>query len=228
MNSDLDNNLTIFKDLITEPTEPKRKSYKYRGKNTPKRAFLRVLLVGPTEIDYSVQLWSRRDTAPSIEFPVLKRSPYKTVAVLRGARNDDLVASVSGWSDVFGPSHSYVLDNQIWTEKVLTMCGAINHTLQADYRDGNIPGRYYACHAEKQLLAYVFENPRRKVSLHISCEPCGDCARFIRTFAYTTGIRVDVFVSGQRIMSVWGGVGRYRASKTIRDNRVVFSTVWAV
>lgn len=162
---------------------------------------MRVLFIGPTEYDYLVQLQSLQGTRrPSIEFPVLKRSPRKTVAVLRGSRNDNLIASVSGWSDEFGSSHAYFLDNSVWAAKAITLCQTIGHTLREDWRDGDVPGRYNACHAEKQLLAHVFEHRRRKVRLHVSCEPCGDCAVFIGTFAAFTGVRVDVFVHGQMVL----------------------------
>ncbi|KAM0722967.1 hypothetical protein Q7P37_001165 [Cladosporium fusiforme] len=158
----VDELLDVFGGLTLAPIEPKRKIHKYRGKHTPKRADMRILLTGPTKFDYSVQLYSRGSTSPSIEFPVLKRSPNKTVAVLRGARNDNLIASVSGWSEEFGSSHAYILDNLVWAEKAIALCKATGHVLQADWRDGDIPGRYNACHAEKQLLAYVFENQRRR------------------------------------------------------------------
>lgn len=68
----------------------------------------------------------------------------------------------------------------------------------ADY---SAQGIYNACHAEKQLLAFAFlwDEYRNPLVLHVSSKPCTDCERFIKTYARVVGVAVEVFVSGVRV-----------------------------
>lgn len=184
----------------TPPARLDQEPVGYRGSDIPKKAKMLIDLVGPTQSNYSVQFWAPGLKIPSVEFAVTKRTPKKTVAVLRRGKSDPLIASVSGWSEVFSSTHDYLLDNLVWTDEVFAVCEVIGHRLQADWRDKGVPGRYHACHAEKQVLAHVFRHRRRRVALHISSLPCGDCADFIRCFAGFTGIQIAVFFHGVRVM----------------------------
>ncbi|KAF4921543.1 Protein PhlB [Colletotrichum fructicola] len=77
---------------------------------------------------------------------------WKTVAVLyRGGRFPG-VAAMSGWG------HGEKLDIQVsgkaWTQEVYDLCERIGFSLRPHDRDQGSRGKYHACHAEKQLVAY--------------------------------------------------------------------------
>jgi hypothetical protein len=81
----------------------------------------------------------------------------KTFAWLDRGRPFENVHSgaVSGYTPrVFGVVDG-CLDRRIWTWRVMQYCKIIKHELtRADEYDGTVPGSYYACHAEKQFMAY--------------------------------------------------------------------------
>ncbi|KAH0430381.1 Ankyrin repeat-containing protein [Colletotrichum camelliae] len=90
---------------------------------------------------------------------------WKTVAVLyRGGRFPG-VAAMSGWG------HGEKLDIQVsgkdWTQEVYDLCERIGFSLRPHDRDQGSRGRYHACHAEKQLVAYF-------ISKHLLCENVED------------------------------------------------------
>ncbi|KAF7882803.1 uncharacterized protein EAF02_006166 [Botrytis sinoallii] len=66
--------------------------------------------------------------------------------------------AASGWDQPFQKND--IISNLTWTSQVEELCKIINHKLphQKDL-DYGFPGRYHACHAEKQLIAwYLYEN----------------------------------------------------------------------
>ncbi|KAH0423709.1 hypothetical protein CcaCcLH18_12005 [Colletotrichum camelliae] len=77
---------------------------------------------------------------------------WKTVAVLYRGSQLPTVAAMSGWaheedSDVH-------VGGREWTMEVCQLCDFIGYPLAPHQRDRGQPGRYYACHAEKQLVAF--------------------------------------------------------------------------
>lgn len=68
-----------------------------------------------------------------------------------------------------------ILHRSTWKRRVFDLADVIGHDLTADYRDGKEwKGSFLACHAEKQLLAFLVWNhttklcPRERASLHHS------------------------------------------------------------
>ncbi|TGO12581.1 hypothetical protein BTUL_0086g00570 [Botrytis tulipae] len=72
-----------------------------------------------------------------------------------------IINSISGW-DGRPPETTHpsaFIPNKIWTQRVQTLCWATKYQLEpCDYADRGDPGRYNACHAEKQVLAYWLYN----------------------------------------------------------------------
>ena len=51
------------------------------------------------------------------------------------------------------------ISGKIWTDEVFTICRLVDHIPAAisEY-DGGRPGKFNACHVEKQLVAYFVNN----------------------------------------------------------------------
>ncbi|KAG8794484.1 hypothetical protein FRC17_008291, partial [Serendipita sp. 399] len=59
----------------------------------------------------------------------------------------------SGWTtNDRGPNY---LDSAKWTNRALVFAKALGISLPSDVKDRGVPGRYSACHAEAQLVAYL-------------------------------------------------------------------------
>ncbi|KAJ8131619.1 hypothetical protein O1611_g2001 [Lasiodiplodia mahajangana] len=81
-------------------------------------------------------------------------SEQKTVAVLyRGGRFDP-ISAMSGWGHQANDNMNIQIAGRDWTSDVLRICKIVKYKLPFDNRDQGVAGQYYACHAEKQLVAY--------------------------------------------------------------------------
>lgn len=83
-------------------------------------------------------------------------SATKTLAVLDRGAAFEHVRAVSGWtSGIHGPFDG-CLDREYWFQKVFDLCKIIGHTLSINraYDQGHGSGSYFACHAEKQVIAF--------------------------------------------------------------------------
>lgn len=80
-------------------------------------------------------------------------APSKTVATLNRSGLFPDVSARSGWAH---PASAEVrLDGTKWTNEVLKLADAVGFRYRPDFdRDQGIPGRYFASHAESQLIAY--------------------------------------------------------------------------
>ncbi|KAF6793435.1 hypothetical protein CSOJ01_13906 [Colletotrichum sojae] len=77
---------------------------------------------------------------------------WKTVAVLYRGSQLPTVAAMSGWAHE-GDSNVQVGGRE-WTLEVRHLCNLIGYSLPSHERDQGDLGQYYACHAEKQLIAF--------------------------------------------------------------------------
>ena len=78
---------------------------------------------------------------------------WKTVACLARGTVFPWTFAVSGYSASVTDG---TLHRPTWKERVFDLAKLIGHDLMADYRDGmEKMGSYFACHSEKQLLAYL-------------------------------------------------------------------------
>ncbi|KAJ4858421.1 ankyrin repeats (3 copies) domain-containing protein [Trichoderma breve] len=82
----------------------------------------------------------------------------KTAAVLDRGNQFARISATSGWGvDSLPPN---VHDMPSWTEQVYYIASIIGHRFEEPQylnRDQGKPGQYYACHAEKKLIAYFLD-----------------------------------------------------------------------
>ncbi|KAI9833197.1 MAG: hypothetical protein M1819_003820 [Sarea resinae] len=96
-------------------------------------------------------------------------NPTKAIARLEVGSSFTPVSAISGWKHM--EEGHYVIDAEYWTDQVLKISKIIGHDLESNTtKDWGVSGRYQACHAEKQLVAYfirkhVFEDEMRKMQM---------------------------------------------------------------
>lgn len=93
-----------------------------------------------------------------VNFDVPSRN--KTIGILfRGDFNGTSafppVAAMNGFSHEPNSDLNVQIAGRKWTDEVLYLCQITGHVLPEDGYDQGIPGQFYACHAEKQLVAYL-------------------------------------------------------------------------
>ncbi|PWY93006.1 hypothetical protein BO94DRAFT_544056 [Aspergillus sclerotioniger CBS 115572] len=104
---------------------------------------------------------------PNADYPMTV--PTNNVARLERGGKYPTVAAMSGWTHGSGPSPDALISGQQWTKEVFYIASVIGHELPPiEHYDGSQPGRYNACHAEKQLIAYFLD---RHVFLPRDVEP---------------------------------------------------------
>jgi len=79
---------------------------------------------------------------------------WKTIGVLYRGSHFHTVAAMSGWSHWDGGVTNIQIAGRTWTDEVRRLCEVIGHNLEPHQYDQGEPGRYHACHAEKQLIAF--------------------------------------------------------------------------
>ncbi|KAK6815096.1 hypothetical protein RU639_008595 [Aspergillus parasiticus] len=90
---------------------------------------------------------------PIEEYPV--SSSYKTVARLERGGKFPSIGAMSGWAH--GSMQSLRVDGRQWTDDVFYISEIAGHALASHRCDQGKNGRYNACHAEKQLIAYFID-----------------------------------------------------------------------
>ena len=90
-------------------------------------------------------------SAPVATFPV--RSLAKTIAQLVRGSPFPPVDAMSGWAHY--DEQNTTISGKNWTNEVFVICESIGHILApVPEIDQGRPGRWHACHAEKQLVAF--------------------------------------------------------------------------
>jgi hypothetical protein len=93
-----------------------------------------------------------------INFSVPRRN--KTIGILlrsnfHGPSAFKPVAAMSGWSHEPGSELNVQIGGRTWTDEVFDLCRSIKYILpEVEKCDQDRAGQFYACHAEKQLIAY--------------------------------------------------------------------------
>ncbi|KAI6362737.1 hypothetical protein MCOR25_006138 [Pyricularia grisea] len=81
---------------------------------------------------------------------------FKTLGVLWRGHRLPVKAAMSGWAHSSTTEQVPTIDGANYTNEVFELCRFIGHTLpEYSKKDGGRPGRFCACHAEKQLVAYL-------------------------------------------------------------------------
>ncbi|KAK0727156.1 hypothetical protein B0T26DRAFT_671862 [Lasiosphaeria miniovina] len=78
----------------------------------------------------------------------------KTVGVLCCGSHLPPVAALSVWAHKDNPAANIQIAGREWTDEIRQLCNYIRHDLAPHDYDQGEPGRFHACHAEKQLVAY--------------------------------------------------------------------------
>ncbi|KAJ8060022.1 hypothetical protein OCU04_011633 [Sclerotinia nivalis] len=109
---------------------------------------------------YNIDLFERVHTFPLKKF---KESSYeKTVGRLYRPIQTlidkfESINAISGWDRLLSETEcpDAFIPNKIWTKRVQEMCVVLGYRLpEHKYDEYGNPGTYYACHVEKQLIAY--------------------------------------------------------------------------
>ena len=157
----------------------------------------------------TIELWEPHAPRPAAQIPIYRPYNYtkgcstSAVAVLLSGSKKQLWAAVSGW-DSKRPDHAYQLRAAEHIAKVRAMCASIGHVLANDWRDKGQdkkgqPGRFQACHVEKQVLAHLFEHRAgtKHARILLNFPPCADCHACLVAFVLATGVTVTVLVHGE-------------------------------
>jgi len=161
--------------------------------------------------------------APMAEFPIASpwkqqhpsnRISWKAIAWLARPQDYPPIAALSGRSHGITTS---IVSGHEWTEEVMQLAEVVSHKLAENKAcDQGQPGRFHACHAEKQLIAYFVNNhvflpheikdhgPCRDLALApppvmlkqakilVNWKPCKDCALFIEAVNSFLDLNIDV------------------------------------
>jgi len=133
----------------------------------------------------------------------------KTIACLQRSPGFPPISTVSGWGT---EETGITVSGRDWTDEVLNISAIVGHQLRPDHRmDQGRNGRYHACHAEKQLVAYFISKhvlikgtdnellqeaapPVRltQATVLVSRAVCDDCSRFIATVNKSLRLRITI------------------------------------
>ncbi|KAF7918952.1 hypothetical protein EAE99_008677 [Botrytis elliptica] len=98
---------------------------------------------------------SKEKTVARLYIPI--KSPLPTGRPADSvASKAQVINATSGWGceqPERNCSNGFI-PNKTWTEKVQQMCQTIGYELRRSQQDQGTPGKYNACHAEKQVIAY--------------------------------------------------------------------------
>lgn len=145
-------------------------------------------------------------------------SSNRTYACLVRGYPHPIKSAMSGWSELKIGKTEGCLDRRIWLDRVFRLYDIMRHPTESHPCDGNeLPGSFYACHAEKQLIAFFLyqhtrilddgfnlvncslnetwrpeneEGPKEiKMDIYVSNEPCLNCKSFADRVAGFCGAR---------------------------------------
>lgn len=92
---------------------------------------------------------------------VLQQNSRKTVAYFYRGDRYPVISAVSGWTNCeqdrirIQRKQTELISSRLWTDETLRISRAIGFNLRPDSRNGYTSGRFYASHAEKQLMTYA-------------------------------------------------------------------------
>lgn len=129
----------------------------------------------------------------------------KTLAVLAGQPNRPVLVAVSGWRDwAYQTGCNTQLRQAESLRHVKAIMRYIGHPFVRHGLDGNSfyppeDGRYYACHAERQVVAHIAletEGTTPPIIIILSRVPCDDCWGFLARVELITGLNIRIYVDG--------------------------------
>ncbi|KAF5698008.1 ankyrin repeat-containing protein [Fusarium mundagurra] len=151
--------------------KPTRENYETRSSNRLYRENVHQMDIHRREIVRILEGQAARPAQPAMQldgFSFSRRSndprslsltthyslptEWKTVARLIRGGSFPEISAMSGWGH--DEDESTHVAGCEWTTWVLGLCEIIDFTPERHDYDNGTPGRYYACHAEKQLITY--------------------------------------------------------------------------
>lgn len=120
----------------------------------------------------------------------------KTLAILLSGDQNLMPAAVSGWTTQEHPIGMLPqIPQAAALEQVYRLMRLIDHPLIESDLDRSEPGRYHACHAERQIVAEWFTNNSgtEPIEIAISRPPCLDCWKSLGLLELALGNEIRVF-----------------------------------
>ena len=127
--------------------------------------------------------------------------PQKTIAASLPQAGNTIHAAVSGWSTWSHnlPEFDQVLQANMLRE-VNRLMEQIGHPLSPHDFDGEVLGRYNACHAERLLIAHQNLNSViGTLYIMINNKPCEDCYESLARLELILGMEVAIFSSNSTV-----------------------------
>jgi hypothetical protein len=121
-----------------------------------KRRRNHILNIQPSKISISRDAEPAKITIFRDAYHVPIATKYKTFAYLERGEGHDYVFAGSGWSGGQFADIDGCIDRKLWPKRVFEFSRIIGHKLDNHDKDElGREGSHHACHAEKQLMAYV-------------------------------------------------------------------------
>lgn len=170
----------------------------------------RLELDGDTESPFGTQFLSdtdvilgRHERANQMIAEFVVKHPSKTlsIGIPESQIQRPMRTSVSGWrSWAYDLPDFHHLDQETALVAVGRLSHLINHpTLSSDFDQGR-PGRFFSCHAEKQIIADSFWNlPHGDIvnTIAVSRKPCEDCCDFLARVELLHGLTFKFSLNGR-------------------------------
>ena len=147
----------------------------------------------------------------------------KTISYMTSGAAELPVFAVSGWPCALLPSNIEDLSNTHLERKIFQLVDIIMHDLPLSFKDHGVEGRFFACHAEKQLLTYLIwhrttclgnaktlelqdagtlEDTLIRIYVYQPAQAkpqvCDDCLAFCSEVAMTFGFRLQLWAVGEK------------------------------
>lgn len=141
----------VYKENILK-TDQEREAIVRMLDTTPPKSAIRLSCPNPASLDHHAFKHAPEESsilmmAPIATFPGV----WKTIGWLERGEPFPSIAAMSGWGH---DQDIVVVSGKNWNEDVFRICKLVGHSLPGHRHDRGVHGRYNACHAEKQLLAY--------------------------------------------------------------------------
>jgi hypothetical protein len=179
-------------------------SMKYSSRYSPQITLDELRLLQSERTSTEIKILARSATVNGVQVEKIclavikaKAPERRTVAILHEGGLSKPIIAVSGWERDSMSGLDYLIKGEKWTEEVRKLCKDIGHDLESHNWDMNQEGRYYACHAEKQVMTYFLKkhSVRRQDTVErlqtlqpqqhpqeawiaLDSKPCDDCIIF--------------------------------------------------
>jgi hypothetical protein len=129
--------------------EATQKRIRKHRQNRARKAHATKVSISPSAVQITITVFCDVYQIPMAD----KR---KTFGYLERGEAHNLVFAVSGWSGGKFADIDGCVDRELWTMRVFEFSRIVGHSLKRHEHDHfGREGSFYACHAEKQLMAFI-------------------------------------------------------------------------